>query len=274
MKWFWITLRILASLTLFLLAIFPIYWMVLNSFLPTSELFLKTPRFLPVFGDSVALIDVFTNVPILDWLRTSIVVAAGTTALSLALSIFSAYALSRFQFRGKEIFGFSLFATQMLPEALIVIPYYTMFMAVGLINSLPGLVVANTAFIMPILVWVLKGAIDAVPAEIEEAARVDGCTYLDTQFSVVIPLILPSLAAAAVIAFFYSWNEYLFASTLIFNQQKWTTSVGLAAFIGELSTPLDTVMAAATVFTIPAVIFYLLVQRYVVSGMTAGAVKG
>ena len=127
---------------------------------------------------------------------------------------------------------------------------------------------------VPVVVWILKGAIDGVPLEIEEAARVDGCTRLGIVMSVVIPLIAPTLAAASVIAFFHGWNEYVFAQTFITEDRLHTASVGLAGFVGELSTPIHSVMAVGFIYTLPAVAFYLMVQKHVVAGMTAGGVKG
>jgi multiple sugar transport system permease protein len=127
---------------------------------------------------------------------------------------------------------------------------------------------------VPVITWILKGAIDSVPIDIEEAASIDGCSRMGTVLLMVVPLIAPSLAATSVIAFFHGWNEYVFAQTLISEQKLHTASVGLAGFVGELSTPLHSVMAIGLMYTIPAVFFYLLVQRYVVAGMTAGSVKG
>jgi len=121
---------------------------------------------------------------------------------------------------------------------------------------------------------VLKSAIDGVPIEVEEAARVDGCSRFGLVLTVVLPLIAPSVAAAAVISFFHGWNEYVFAQTFLSDERLHTASVGLAGFVGELSTPIQSVMAVGIMYTLPAVVFYLFVQRYIVSGMTAGSVKG
>ncbi|NKL51681.1 ABC transporter permease subunit [Rhizobium leguminosarum bv. viciae] len=268
------TLRPLAVLALLGLAVFPIYWMVVTSTTPSSELFAQRPGLLPDLGQIGIYADVFRTIPVARWLWNSFVVAAGTTVLSILLAILPAYTLSRFRFAGLAVLGFALFATQMLPEAMLVVPLYAIFGKLSLLNSLLGLVLANTAFVVPVITWIIKGAIDGIPLEVEEAARIDGCARIDVVLAIVLPLIAPTLAAAAVIAFFHGWNEYVFAQTLISSEQLRTASVGLASFVGELSTPIHAVMAVGVMYTLPAVVFYLFAQRYVVAGMTAGSVKG
>lgn len=255
-------------------AAFPLYWMVVTSLTPSGNLFAAAPQLLPRLSQLPEYGAAMTATEMPLWLLNSLIVAAGTTVLSLLLAILPAYALSRLRFRGRGLLGFVLFATQMLPEVLLVVPLYLMFGDLGLLNTRLGLVLANAAFSVPVVTWLLKGAIDGVPIEIEEAARIDGCTPFGIVVRVVIPLIAPTLAAASVIAFFHGWNEYVFAQTLVSDTGLRTASVGLAGFIGELSTPIHTVMAAAVLYTLPALVFYLFVQRYVVAGITAGGVKG
>lgn len=267
-------LRLVAVLALLGAAVFPIYWMFVTSLTTSKDLFAARPNLLPSWSELHVYADVFSIKPVANWLLNSAIVAVGTTVASISLSIFPAYALSRFQFHGKGAIGFGLFTTQMLPEAMLVVPLYAIFAKLALLNSLGGLILANTAFTVPVVVWILKGAIDGVPLEIEEAARVDGCTRLGIVMSVVIPLIAPTLAAASVIAFFHGWNEYVFAQTFITEDRLHTASVGLAGFVGELSTPIHSVMAVGFIYTLPAVAFYLMVQKHVVAGMTAGSVKG
>jgi ABC-type sugar transport system, permease component len=266
--------RIIAVLALLGVAIFPIYWMFVTSLTPSSELFAASPNLFPRFEQLGIYLEVFRTIPVATWLWNSFVVAAGTTVLSIVLAILPAYALSRFRFAGIAILGFALFATQMLPEAMLVVPLYAIFGQLSLLNSLFGLILANTAFVVPVITWIIKGAIDSIPLEVEEAARVDGCSRIDIVLAIVIPLITPTLAAAAVIAFFHGWNEYVFAQTLISSEALRTASVGLASFVGELSTPIHSVMTVGVIYTLPAVVFYLFAQRYVVAGMTAGSVKG
>ena len=267
-------IRITAILLVLAVAIFPLYWMLVTSLTPSAAMFEARPHLLPHLSQLSAYLEAIQSIPIGLWLRNSAVIAAGTTALSLALALFPAYALSRFRFRGRGAFGLLLFATQMLPEAMLVVPLFALYSQAGLINTLLGLILANTAFTVPVITWMLKSAIDGVPIDIEEAARIDGCGRVRIVLSVVLPLVAPSLAAAAVIAFFHGWNEYILATTLITQESLRPASVGLASFVGELSTPIHSVMAVALIYTAPAIIFYLFVQRYVVGGMTAGSVKG
>lgn len=264
------------GLVIFLTAIagFPLYWLFNTATSTNDELYGTGQRFLPSLGQAGQILDVFRDTSLLTWLGNSGIVALGTTVLSFLIAIMAGYALSRFRFHGRGVLGFALFTTQMLPEALVVVPLYSIFVALGLINSLHGLILANTVFAMPVAVFVIKSAVDRVPFDIEEAARVDGASRLKVLFQIVLPLVLPSVAAAAVITFFDGWNEYLFAVTFIQDPGKWTTSMGLASFIGEFVTPLPTVFSAALIFTIPGVVFFLIVQRWIVGGLTAGSVKG
>ncbi len=267
-------LRMLAVLALLVAAAFPLYWMLVTSLTPSADLFAARPRMLPNLDQVTVYQEVFSTIPVATWLANSAIVATGTMVLSIALAILPAYALSRFRFKGKGLLGFGLFATQMLPEAMLVVPLYAIFAQLALLNTLTGLILANAAFTVPVITWILKGAIDGVPIDVEEAARIDGCSQIDIVLSVVIPLVAPTLAAASVIAFFHGWNEYVFAQTLISSQSLYTASVGLAGFVGELSTPVHSVMAVGLIYTLPAVVLYLFAQRYVVAGMTAGSVKG
>lgn len=270
-----IGIRTILALALVVLAGFPLYWMLNTAITPTNDLYSGAQAWLPDFTRTLNVFQVLvSDSPFLRWMGNSFIVAVGTTVLSLILAALAAYSLSRYKFIGKGLFSFGFFATQMLPEALLVVPLYSMFVSLGLLNQLYGLVLVNTAFAMPVAMFLLKSAIDQVPYEIEESAKVDGCGPLTTLRLLVVPLIAPSLAAAAVITFFDGWNEYLFGTTFIQDRANWVASTGLASFIGEFSTPLDLVFSAAIVFTIPAAVFFLIMQRKIVSGLTAGSVKG
>ena len=268
------SVRVMVVLAILGLTTFPIYWMLVTAMTSSGNLFASPTHLTPDLKQWAVFSKVFGETPVAIWLKNSALVALGTTGLSLMLAVLPAYALSRFRFAGVGLLGLGLFVTQMLPEAMLVVPLYAIFGQLSLLNTLTGLILVNTAFTVPVITWILKGAIDGIPIDIEEAASIDGCSRLGTVFNIVIPLIAPSLAATAVIAFFHGWNEYVFAQTLISDAHLHTASVGLAGFVGELSTPLHSVMAIGLMYTLPAVFFYLLVQRYVVAGMTAGSVKG
>lgn len=271
---FGVTARIIAVLVVLGLAVFPLYWMFVTALTPDAQLYGGGTSLLPDFGRLGVFGDVFADGQVVGWLFNSLIVAAGTTVLSVGLGIPLGYALSRFSFRGKLAVGLALLFTQMLPEALLVVPLFSIFRRFDLLNSLQGLILADTAFALPVVALILKGAIDGVPRELDEAVRVDGGRPFTVLSRVILPLIAPAVAASAVIAFFSAWNEYVFAVTFVFDKGLQPASVGVAGFIGEQDTSIQSIMAVALVFTLPAVAFYLFAQRYVVSGMTAGAVKG
>ncbi|WP_347312070.1 carbohydrate ABC transporter permease [Defluviimonas sp. SAOS-178_SWC] len=271
------TKTLLQALLVLLLVVFggfPIYWMATTALSTNAELYNSGQVPWPQLSNLPTALEELTKLPLLRWLGNTGIVAVGTTLLSLILGSLAGYGLSRFRFHGKGIIGFLLFMTQVVPEALILVPLYAMFISLGLLNSLTGLVLANVGFSLPVAAFIIKGAIDAVPYEIEESAAVDNCPRLSVLTMIVLPIIAPSLAAAAVIAFFAGWNEYLFAATFLMDNSLWPASVGLASFIGQYETPLSAVMSAALIFSLPAVVFFLLIQRKIVAGITAGAVKG
>lgn len=266
--------RVITLVLVVLFAAFPVYWMINTALSTDTELYRTGQTWWPDLSQLTAIPGVLSDIPILRWLGNSAFVAFGTTLLSLMLALLAAYALSRYRFHGKGVSAFFMFTTQMMPEALLVVPLFALFSTFGLLNELYGLVLANVAFTMPVAVFILKSAIDGIPYEIEESARVDGCPRWSQLTMIVLPLIMPSLAAAAVINFFDGWNEFLFANTFIADSELWPASVGLASFVGQYSTPLASVMTSAFLFTVPAIVFFLIVQRQIVSGLTAGAVKG
>ena len=268
------TTRVILVLVVLGIAVFPLYWMFVTSLTSDANYFGNTPQFLPDLSKFGTYVDALVGTEFPTWLLNSLIIATGTCAVSIGLGIPFAYALSRFSFRGKALVTIALLLTQMLPEALLVVPLFAIFRQFNLLNTLLGLILVDAAFVLPIVAFILKGAIDGIPRSLEEAARVDGCRPWTILTRINIPLISPSIAATAVIAFFSGWNEYVFAVTFTFSPETRPASVGLASFIGELSTPLQTMMAVAFMYTLPAVTFYLFVQKYVVSGITAGSVKG
>jgi len=254
--------------------LFPVYWMLTLSVRPTRDTISYPPALWPREIQWNAYAEAFRTLPIAAWLSNTFLVSVGVTLICLVLSVSGGYALSQFSWRGRSIFGFALLTTQMLPEALLVIPIFIIFRRAGLIDTLPGLVLADAAFVVPVGVWILKSFMDTIPREISEAALIDGCGPWATLWRITLPLTAPALIAVSVIAFFDGWNEYLFASTFITTAELRPASVGLASFIGELATPVELVFVFTAVFAIVPMVFYFLLQRYFVSGLTSGAMKG
>jgi multiple sugar transport system permease protein len=231
----------------------------------------------PLFPQEIIFdqfIELFSFHPIVLWLRNSFLIAVITMLICMILSVLGAYALSNLRWKGRSLFGFFLLVTQMLPEILVLIPLYIIYRQLGLLNDLSSLALINGAFILPICIWILKGVFDTVPSEVLDAAVVDGCTELSVVWRIILPLTTPGLVAVAVVSFFFAWNEYLYASILLGRAELMPASVGLSTLKAIASTPVERYMAAGVIFSIFPVLFYLSMQRYIVSGLTAGAVKG
>ncbi len=257
---------------------FPIYWMVVSVIQPVEYSLNYPPPLYPLAVDLSPFREIFqaeNNLGRIDyWIGNSIVLSSMTTLICLFLTVLGAYALAGKRWRGQGLFGLLLLMTQMLPEALIVIPLYATLDKLNLKNNLFVLALVDTAFILPICIWILKNVFDTIPNEMRDAAMVDGCTRMGVLWRIMLPISTPGLVAVGVVAFFHAWNEYLFAASLISNKEIYTAPVGLAAMISMVDTPIDRLMAGGLLFSIFPLIFYLLVQRYVVAGLTAGAVKG
>ncbi|HLG50675.1 MAG TPA: carbohydrate ABC transporter permease [Chloroflexota bacterium] len=266
---FYVVMTVVAVVT-----IFPLYWMLLTAIRPAHYSMEYPPYFLPQEIDLSSFIRVFQTYPLLDWLLHSGSVALEATALTLFLSVLGAYALSCLRWRGRSIFGFFLFFTQMLPETMVVIPIFVMYRQLGLVEKLWPLSLIDSAFVIPVGVWILKNVFDGVPLEVREAALVDGCGLFGVLWRIVLPLSGPGLVAVAVVAFFYAWNEYLFASTMITIEDIRTASVGLATFVTMSDVPVERILAGGLIYALPPAVFYLIAQRNIVTGLTAGAIKG
>jgi multiple sugar transport system permease protein len=258
---------------------FPIYWMLVTTIQPTKLTLHYPPSLLPQAFDLSSYREVFDKQPVARWIANSIILSTITTVICVALAILGGYALSALRWRGRGLFAIFLLMTQMLPEALIIVPVFKLFVDFPIIhqdirNNLPAVALIDAAFILPICVWVMKNMFDTVPNEVREAALVDGAGPMRTLFQIVLPIALPGVVAVGVVAFFYAWNENLFAQTMIQDNDLKPASVGLAGMITMLDTPVQLLLAAGTVFAIPPVLFYLAMQRYIVAGIASGAVKG
>jgi multiple sugar transport system permease protein len=255
------------------LAVFPFYWM-LKSSLSAESAFQWPPEIVPLSITFDPYRDVVAGYPVARWFLNSTFVALATTVLAVLIALNAALGLSRYRTRLTGAFGTIILITQMLPATLLVIPMFIIFRNLGLIDSLGGLVVANLAFALPLAIWVLKGFFDSIPREIEEASMIDGSSEVGAFYRVTIPLTIPGIVAVSIYAFMVSWGEFFFARTLINQETNWVFTVGLSSFRGEHTLHWNELLAAATIFTIPPLIFFAGLQRHLISGLTGGAVKG
>jgi multiple sugar transport system permease protein len=255
------------------LVLFPVYWMVLSTFQPEKyTLTYPPPFFLHGFNIS-AISSLFSQQPIASWLAHSFIVSAVTVAITLVLSVPGAYLLSRLRWRGSGAFGFLLLFTQLMPGAMIIVPELEWYRDLHWTNNLFALGVVYAAFNVPLGCWILKSSYDVVPNEVIDAGFVDGCSQLGTLRRILVPLSRAGLVAVLIVAFFGSWNDYLFASAFITHRNLYTAGLGIATFISQEDVQLYQLMAAGVVFSLLPVILYMSVQRHVARGLTAGAVK-
>jgi multiple sugar transport system permease protein len=259
-----------------LVLLFPLYWMVKASVSTTADIVDPGVRLLPSFGSLTldGFKEVFERQPAAQWLLNSFMIALGSTAIATVVSIFAGYALSRFTGAPHRFLGLTLLVSRMLPGSLLVIPFYSMFLGVGLINSLGSLMVVNTVFIAPFTAWMMKSFFDGIPVELEEAAMVDGCGQFRTLITIILPLSKPGLAAIITYSVILAWGDFLFARTLITSADKWPSTVGVASFVGDYTVNWNALMAMALLSVLPMAILFIFTERYLVAGLAAGAVKG
>ncbi|MFC7383237.1 sugar ABC transporter permease [Sphaerisporangium rhizosphaerae] len=254
------------------IAVFPVLWLVLTSIKPrdawqssTVELF-NSPslsNYAQVLGQ--------TAFP--RWLFNSLLVAAMTTVLGVVLAATTGYAVSRFRFPGYRSIMWMLLVTQMFPVAILIVPIYNLLAGLGLINQFPGLVIAYLTSTVPFCAWMMKGYFDTVPAEIDEAGRVDGLTPFGTFWRLILPLSRPGLAVAAFYSFITAWAEVAYATAFMTGDDKYTLAVGLGQFVGQHKAEWGLLTASSVLIAVPAAVVFLLVQRHLVTGLTAGATK-
>lgn len=254
-------------------AAFPLYWTVRSSFVPEAALF-DTPTLIPrglTLEHYASLFEIRRFwVPI----RNSLVVAGATTLLSVLVGSLAAYALARLRFRGKRVLLALVLAVSMFPQISIVSPLYLLLRALRLIDTYPGLVLPYLTFATPLTVWLLVGYFRQLPADLEEAAAMDGAGLLRTLREIVLPLALPGIATTAILTFLYAWNEFIFALSFTVGPDRQTVPVAIALFRGRHQVPWGEILAGVVVATIPVALLVLLFQRRITRGLTAGAVKG
>lgn len=255
--------------------IFPVYWMINTAFKPRPEVMTPTPIFFPKHPTLSNFIDAFMQSNFLLNLRNSVIVVAGAVVLSIVLGLLASAALSRFRFRGRRTIMVTILAVQMLPGTALLIPTFLVFNSLNLLGTYIGLILAYVAVVLPFSIWVMRGFFIAIPVEVEEAAMIDGANTWQVLWRVLFPLVVPGVISTSIFAFISAWNEYILAYTFMKDQSMYTLPIWLVSF----STPTGGTdyggqMAASVLFALPVVVFFLIIQRHLVTGMSAGAVKG
>ena len=256
------------------IVVFPFYWMVNTSLKPASEIFLSPPTFISSNWSLDAYVTVLTQRPFARYFLNSLVVTLGTTLLSVTLAAFAAYGFTRFFPRGATPFIVFLLFTKMLPETLLIIPYFQLMSSLGLLNSYFALILAYSSFALPFSVWMLIGFFRSIPRDIDEAAKIDGASYLQTFFLVILPLARPGLVAVALFTFLIAWNSYLWALVLTTDASMHVLSVGVANMVGEYRVQWNELMAAAVIAAVTVMLLFSFLEKHLVNAITSGAVKG
>lgn len=264
----------LAVLAYVAFALFPLFWLLKVSVTPTSLLYTEGIRLWPSRASLEHYVFVLTHSSFPTFFLNSTIVSASTAVIVTIVSSLAGYAMSRFVFRGKYWIVGLLLLTQMFPLVMLIAPMFKMLSPLGLTNSLTGLVIVYVAFNVPFATFLMQSFFDGIPKDLEDAAMIDGATRFTAFRQIILPLTLPGIAATLGFVFTAAWSELLFALMLISGDKATTFPVGLLSFVSKFSVDFGQMMAAGVLALIPACLFFLLIQRYLVQGLTAGAVKG
>lgn len=264
----WASMAVLMALVLG-----PLYWVTASAFKDREEILRTTPTLVPESFTLESFRQLFTATDYGTYLTNSFVVALLTATFTVLVSFCGAYALYRLHVPGGDKIAGIVLLAYMIPGTLLLVPLYQVFAELRIVNTHMALILVNVAFASPFCTWLLRGFFQTIPKEIDEAAAVDGAGPLRTMFSVVLPLMTPGMATVAVYAFVYSWTEFVFASQLLISDDLKTLPIGLSAIMGQYTVNWGLLMAGTFFTMLPAVVPFLFVGRYFVSGLTAGAVK-
>lgn len=263
------------GVAIFVVMIFPVFWMVSTAFKSDDQINALTPTWFPLHPTLKHFRDALAKPYFWDDVKNSVIVVLVTVTIAMVLAFLAAVALSKYRFTGRKLFIVLVIGVQMLPGAGLIIPLYVVLARYHEVNTLTGVILVYLTGVLPFSVWTLRGFILGIPKDLEEAAMVDGSTRFGAFARILLPLVAPGLVATSVFAFITSWNEYIFARVLLNDGSKQTITVWLSYFLGtSRQTDWGALMAASTLTAIPVVVFFLLIQRRIAFGLTAGAVRG
>jgi len=256
------------------LVLFPVFWMISVAVRPNNLVFEYPASFIPKIFTLEAFKNVLSDSRYLRYFWNSYVIGVAVTIVSAALGLTAGYGLSRYNFYGKKTLSMFIVATQTVPAVAILIPFFIVMVKIHLYNTTFGLILTYTSFALPYSIVMLEGYIDSIPKELDEAAMMDGASRFRTLWGIIAPIALPGIAATMIYTFILSWNEFIFVMTLIQNDALRTIPVGIAMMKGETTYQWNAMMALSLIGSLPVLILYLLGQKYFISGLSEGAVKG
>jgi multiple sugar transport system permease protein len=269
----WHVALLVFLLIVLVVSIFPYVYLLSTALRPRAEIFRFPPSWLPHTWAPQNFVNVWTVVALGKWILNSVIVAGASTMLTLVLAIPAGYALARLKFPGRSAFRQLLLVTQMFSPAILIIGLFRFMTSVHLTDTLPSLILTYSALCVAFSTWFLEGYYRSVPEEIEEAAWVDGCSRVGALVRVILPSMGPALVAATVFAFIWAWNDFVIALTFISSPDKRTLPLGIYSFLGQYMIEWHFLMAGALIAVIPVVILFIAIERWLVKGLTAGAVK-
>jgi multiple sugar transport system permease protein/raffinose/stachyose/melibiose transport system permease protein len=256
-----------------IIVLIPVLWMLSTSFKIESETITIPPKWIPDTPTLESYWRLLNEYPFITYFKNSIIIVAGAVVLSVSLSCLVGYGITRFKFKGKTQFMTFLLVTQMFPSIMLLIPYFKVLDQYGLKDSLLGIILVYLSFTIPFSSWMMVGFYRTIPLELDEAAIIDGCSRWKAFYKIILPLTLPAVSSVAIYALITSWNEYMFAQVLIISPELKTIPLGIAELNGFYKILWNDLMAASVIASIPLIILFIFLQKYFISGLTAGAVK-
>lgn len=262
------------ALVLLIFAAFPFFWMISTAFKPLREIFAYPPYFLPKDSTLANFVRLFEQTRFLTYFKNSVIVSTSAVVVTMIIATAGAYSLTRFRYYGREKIASLILFTYMFAPIMIVIPFYVLIRKIGIANTHFALIMAYTAFCLPFNVWLLKAFFQSIPIVLEEAALTDGAGRIQAIIHVVFPLALPGIIATGIFTFILAWNDYIFVRILITSDELKTLSVGIADLYNATVIDWGMIMSGGMMITVPVLVFFTFIQRNLIAGWGAGAVKG
>ncbi len=267
-------LRVLGIIFFLIIVGFPFYWMILSSVRPLIEMFINPTDLLIRRIDLSGYRQVLVEFGFFGYFKNSLYVSGITVVVTTFLGTLGAYAVARLRFRGRELISKSVLLIYMFPAIVLVIPMFVIFARIGMRDSLNSLIIVYVAMTLPVALYMLRSYFQTLPPDLEEAGLIDGCSRLGVIWRITLPLSLPAMATVALFTFMIAWNEFLFALIFLDSPSKFTLPRGIWQFAGSINVSQQMLMAGAVIITVPVIVLFLVFERYLVKGLTAGAVKG